>query len=445
MVMPNITTAVVGAVFNPEGSIHLAETSPHRHGRLVRLEQTSLSVLPAGHVEGRGLSAPILASAAIALTGSSGAKRPASRQARSEAHKVLKHWPSSSSDIGFARSSRPALMGAVLQLVARAFTAVGLIMHRAGLNDERMVVLWRVGLGTYMAAAIPDVLSYLLAPQAVLTVLSPVEPLLVSVLAALLLPQDSLLLTSKHSLATALCVAGTLGCVLFSPAASAFGAGATGGGKAAMIWDAPSGAERLFQPAGARRLTVYLFIVVPSLIYLARQVYKKKIMMNHPLCPFSEGRLRLPLVAAMSLALQRLALGMLGVSLGAVHWEMRSALQSPAVYCTIGLIAVCMLSCGYHVCQGMTETPPHIFVPLYCTMSTLIQLFQSIAIMRDFRDDPTERFLLTLACAAASASGVLWLSTTKCQKGMTFAGSWVGLPGSRPHVLNCLEPVMMQG
>merc|ERR1719502_860535 len=100
------------------------------------------------------------------------------------------------------------------------------------LDDDAMIVLWRVGLGTYMATLLPDMLSYLLAPQTVLTVLSAVEPLLVSVLAAVLIPRDSALITSQQSLATALCVAGTLGCVLFTPSsASIAGSAATAGAQ----------------------------------------------------------------------------------------------------------------------------------------------------------------------------------------------------------------------
>merc|ERR1719262_366834 len=120
--------------------------------------------------------------------------------------------------------------------------------------------------------------------------------------------------------------------------------------------------------------------------------------------------LKLPLVAATSMALQRLALGMLGVSVRALHWQPWLVLTSPTVLCTAGVAIVCLLSCAYHVCQGVLEAPPHIFVPLYCAMSSVLQLFQSMVIMREFQDEPTEKVLLTLACAGLSLIGIARLS-----------------------------------
>jgi len=334
-------------------------------------------------------------------------------------------------------------VGAVLQLVARAFTAVGIIMQRAAMDDESMVMLWRVGLITYMVTTIPDMLSYLLAPQAVLTVLSSVEPLLVSVLVALLLPRDAALITPQHSMATALCVAGTLGCVLFAP----HGAAAPEEDAFKGIWDSEEGAERLFHPAGAHRLMLYLAVVVPVLVLLSRQVYRHVQTMGRGMSS-KICFLQLPLVAAMSLALQRLALGMLGASLRALNWQPLLVLQSPTVLCTAGAAVVCMLMCAYHVCQGVLEVPPHIFVPLYCALSALLQLFQSMAIMQEFRDEPAGKVLLpTFACAAVSLLGIMRLSSSMSPQtsklGHSFQLKANELPSSRQHDINCLEPVFL--
>merc|ERR1719174_2023765 len=107
-----------------------------------------------------------------------------------------------------------------------------------------MAMLWRVGLCAYMATALPDMASYLLAPQPVLTLLSSVEPLLVSLLVALLLPRDAALITSQQSLATFLCVAGTLGTALFAPGcAELFGGAPAMQAPSKGIWSMLKGAE----------------------------------------------------------------------------------------------------------------------------------------------------------------------------------------------------------
>jgi len=253
------------------------------------------------------------------------------------------------------------------------------------------------------------------------------------VLAAVLLPQDAALITSQQSLATAMCVAGTLGTVLFAPVGFAALHGAAANEvTTSPIWGITHGAERLFEPSGAHRLMVYLVVVVPLLIYIARQVHKHK-SANYT----SQGvsSFWLMVVAATSMALQRLTLAMLGVSLHAVHWEPWLVLSSPTIIGTAICAVVCMWSCIYHVCQGVSEAPPHIFVPLYCAMSTLVQLFHSMVIMREFRDETTEKVLLTLGCAAVSFFGILRLSTSQGQKaGFPTAGS--------AHAFNTLEPLL---
>jgi len=444
MTARNVASSLGSTVISSTGTFHLANVS--RHSPLLHSQkQRPVSLVRS---DGAGsLSAPILASAAIALSGSRmDVARPASRQARSEARKALQQLPSSgSAGKSFAGVSRLALRGSVLQLVARAFTAVGLIMQRAGVDDESMAVVRTVGLVTYMATAVPDMLSYLLAPRAVLMVLSSVEPLLVSVLAAVLLPRDAAVLTSRHSLATLLVVVGTLGCVLFSPNAK-IGEVTTVPVGTTELWDnsMSTGAAKLFQPAGMHRLMLFLVVAVPVLICFAHKAHKNKMAKLYS-SPSANIGVQLAFTAAMSLSLQRLALEMLGVSLHAVHWEVRFVLQTPAIIVTACLAIVCMLSCSYHVWQGIKEMPPHIFVPLYCGMSTLAQLLQSMAIMREFRDEPAEKMFLTLACAGVTFLGVVWLSKAPpAHKGMKFAASWFGqLPDSRQHDVNCLQPKFM--
>lgn len=470
--MPNTNAGRVTAVFGPSGNLQLAPTAhptPFLQraaiNRTIKIVDTQKPSAALGAAGAGGLSAPVASSAALALGGSrANASRPPSRQARQARKAPQQLLPFGSASKGGAtagtgnaadspRAPRPALAGALLQLAARAFAAVGLIMQRVAFDDDELSMLRRVGLAAYMATAVPDMLSYLMAPHALISVLSSVEPLTVSVLAALLLPRDAAILTSHHSMATALCVAGILGCALSGPG----GASLLGGAIAAPgvqdaaglrrplagllppagAWDA-QGAERLLQPPGSRRFMMYLLVAIPVLCYLMRQAHKRKMNFCSSSSSCSFG---LPMVAAMSLALQRLALDLMGVHLHAVHWQPWLILRSPTILATFGLVVVCMLCCAYHVCQGMLEAPPHIFVPTYCTMAALLRLFQSMTILREFRDEPLEKVLITLGCGAVSLLGVLCLHTARANKRAS-KGGFAG-PLGRHDPFHCLEPVAL--
>lgn len=430
----------VAAVFNPAGSFHIAQTGAHAPflastSSPPRQLNEASQPAPSLATKARNLAAPV---AAIALSGR--VERPPSQQARLEARKVLHkphQLPESRSRSG-SRVSGSAVSGAFLQLLARMFAGAGLVVQRAAAADDAKVRMWRIGLASYVVSTLPDMLSYLLAPPAVLTVLSSVEPLLVSVLAILMLPQDAALLTSRQSLATAACVVGTLGTVLFAPsgAASLRGPGALAATEVSShgIWEAAPGAEKLFEPSGAHRLFFYLSIVIPLFVYIARQVHKHKMAVLSIPCQ-QVSSFWLMLIAAMSLALQRLSLGVLGVSLNALHWQPYLVMSSPSILVTAVLAVLCIASCGYHVVLGVAEAPPHIFVPLYCATSMLMQLFHSMVIVREFRDESVEKVFLTLACAAITFGGVVSLCTSQCSK----AG---GLLQGSVYTTNCLEPIL---
>lgn len=464
VVMPN-GNASLTAVFGPSGSLQLART-PHRpflqgavaHRRVKLVEAVTMKPPEAPPTSSpNGLSSTIAVSAAMALSGSradADSRGSQSRRPTREARKALQQIPTNGNASDEAKSSRIPLVGAIFQLAARGFAAVGLIMQRMASDDDNLSMLRKVGIAAYLATVIPDVLSYLEAPHALIAVLSSVEPLLVSVLAALLLPQDAALLTAHHSLATALCVFGIVGCAVFAPSG-----GSLFGGAAAGVQD-PSGlrhvstgiplgsssrnargVERLFQTSNSQRLMIYLFVAVPVLIYLMKKAHKRKMSRDILLSSYSCD-ICLPLVAAISLALQRLALDQLGAYLRAVHWQTWPVILSPSIVCTTVSVAVCTVCCGYHVCQGMVEAPAHIFVPTYCTMASLLRLFQSMVILREFRDEPTEKVFLMLCCAAASLFGVLCLHTARGKLRSSSKASLAGPPG-RHDPFHCLEPVPM--
>lgn len=345
--------------------------------------------------------------------------RPKTHHARREVRKTLNHLSADSTGWAPANLPQSDLCGAVLQLVARAFTAVGLIMQRMALDTDTALALWRVGLATYIATILPDMLSYMLLPQSMLALLSSVEPLLVSALAMVLVPQDAATLKSQHTLATAFCIGGSLGCLLFSPSRS-----------------------EAFPPASGspHRLIPYILVVAPVLLYLVRQAYTHKKLMNFGVSS-SISCLHLPFVAASFLALGRLCLGMLGASLHAVHWQLGATFASPGIMLTTILATVCMLGCAFHVCQGVQESPPHIFVPLYCTMSSIMQLIQAVVVLRDFQDMTSERVVHTLVSLAFSLLGIVLLRFSPGQRASKFVGKPSALPSSEQHHINCLEPV----
>jgi len=328
-------------------------------------------------------------------------------------------------------TSRPVLAGVAMQLGARVFAAAGLVMQRAAGVDPELVSLRRVGLACYLITMLPDALSYLMAPQTLLTTLFGIEPLIVSVVIALALPYDAVLITGEHSIATASCIMGTLGyvlCVIVGSGSSMRLSAGAEGHAAAVAW---------FDHGGHLRVLTFVLVMMVLLAASAVDLSKHQ----GPVLSSRFRSLQLPTMAAVSLALQRLLLSVLGILLNNTHWHFLEVLQSPAVFgCTAALL-LCTASCCCIVIRGVQEALPHIFVPLYTTMSVLIQFFQSAVILREFRDEtPTDRLLLPVQalCVAVALLGISKLHTAQHNR-KQFVSTWGCAQNGADF--KCLAPV----
>lgn len=274
----------------------------------------------------------------------------------------------------------PLLLGAGLQIIACVVSACGLVLQRASTVYSPKRVLQGAGLFFCVSTAVPDTLSYVLAPQSLLALLCCLEPLLVSGIAVLVLPEDAKLIKKNEVFAMVLCVLGTLGCAACAPSSS-------------VIIKGPEEEGNMHV-----RFFLYALVAFPALGWFLWQEHIDE--RQH--IPPAHGELLLPTIAGMSLALQRLFMASLGASLQADGLSLFAVISAFAILCGA-------LSTLFHVYRGTQEQPPHVFVPIYCGISAAIQLVQSAVVLREYRDEPPDMCVYTLISAAISLGGVTHL------------------------------------
>lgn len=401
------------AVMGPSGSMHLAGYVDHAP----RSNLTGVSV--AAHGVGTNVAAPLLPRLATLAFG--GAKRPSvmRKRANSAQHSI--------------DAPRPVLAGAAMQLSARVFAAFGLVMQRAAAIDSERVLLRNVGLVCYLATLVPDALSYLLAPPTLLTTLFGVEPLIVSVVIAVALPCDAVLITGQHSIATALCILGSLGYVL-----CIIGSGSTL--EVTSSHEVQEASVAWFDHGGDIRVLV----LVPAMMLLLGILAAASYVHKDTMLASRFRSLQLPIMAAASLALQRLLLRVLSILLQTMQWQPLKVVHSPPVLGCVAALIVCTMVCCHAVVRGIQEALPHIFVPLYTTMSVLLQYFMVAVIMREFRDETvTDRLLLPVQVLSIAFAfvGISKLHTAQHSR-TQFVSTWGRAQNSSDF--NCLAPVPLK-
>lgn len=440
MSLASLSTSVhMAATFAPGGALNLT-TLPHNRSLLhVDADMMTRSL---AHHHGF-VSAPIDASAAIGLAG----RRD---KARARVHRVsaaesgvlvakkkalIRNVRTLVARSHSARINKPMFGGAVLQLVARSFAAVGLVMQRSTLDDDSTPYLRGLGIFVYLASSVPDMLSFMLAPSKILMLLSSVEPLLVTLLTYLLLPQESALLTSQQLLATMACIAGVVGYTLCSLGGVGTLSLEAVADEAITLHTVSGG----FLVAAWERFVIYLLVASPCLLGLAwkaRQCYNEMETSGIARFPLS-----FPITVALSSALQHLALVMLGLFMTSAD-AMHKLPMPPFVLCLVAM--VCMASSCFHICRGMTQAPPHIFVTLYYTIGALTQIFQSAVIFRDRPEELTKKAFFAISCVIVSTVGLVHLHLSQGRvKKIRYAGGIFGRRDSGVDVaaaLGSIEP-----
>lgn len=291
----------------------------------------------------------------------------------------------------FLHSNRanPLLLGCALQLLACSASACGLVLQRASSRtrgNRSLHLAGRAGVALCVLAALPDTLSYLLAPQSLLAQLGCLEPMVVAALAWFLLPDDAELITGQEVATTLLCVAGTIGCASCAPEGS-------------VVLQGPEVEEGALE----MRVFLYLLLLIPAFGSLAYEEHEERRRNTRPCC---QGLL-LPALAGASLAIQRLTMAALGVALQA-HGGVPSLslLGDPAVPALAVVLGLAAISCLFHVWRGAREQPPHVFVPVYCAISAALQLAQSVLVLREYRSEPLQKVIYSIGFCSLSLMGV---------------------------------------
>jgi|Transcript_6531 hypothetical protein len=431
----------MAATFLPGGALNLTVMPDNRS----LLTPSLIHHHHHGHIFGPPLpqgfvAAPIASSAAIGLSGRRDRLVPARvhRVTASEAGELvakkkamIRNARTLVARSHSARLNKPMFGGAVLQLVARSFAAVGLVMQRCTLDDSSTAYLRGLGIIVYLVASIPNMLSVMIAPAKMLMLLSSVEPFLVAFLTYLLRPQESALFSSQQATWSLLCFVGIFGYIFFSGGA-AFSLEIVGDEVPATIYP---GSEGILLTALERSL-MYLAIALPCLMFFvwkARQCYHEMETSGIARFPLS-----FPITVALSSALQHLALIMLGLfmtSTDVVH-------KSPVVPILLCVVAVACMVCGsFHVCRGVTQAPPDIFVTMCYAMGSLFQMFQSAVIFREYHE-PTKKAIFSASSILVVVFGLVQLHLSQGRvKKIRYAGGIFGrVAGVDASSLGSIEP-----
>jgi hypothetical protein len=433
--------AAQSELFSAEGRVAVSPPKTEPGNRLIRREKKAIAEVPDSldQAGSSDLWQSITSTASLARAGEalSQANRERAARQRSErregehADKIMQ----STGLTGATRGLEVALIAVVLQMNAQFFAAVALVMQRMASDDRAMSVLRQVGIITYLVTSIPDMLSFFLAPRSVIMLLFPVAPVVVSGLAWMLVQRDAATFNSQHTMAISMSVAGILGCVLVGPSNTWILRSADEAAPS-TIWDDSSG--DWFFSRGSHRVLAYIIVVVLVMIYNAHEALHHKKLMNRGFF-HQMSYLKLPCLAAMSLALQRMALGILTESVHVFHWQL---LFSPFVMTTFCFAVVCMLSCVYHVSQAIIVSPPHLFMPLYYGISSVAQLLQSMVITREFREEPIDKIFLNFACMTITMVGILRLAVPLGHKKFSGLGKAADpMPEERQCEATCLTPI----
>lgn len=283
-------------------------------------------------------------------------------------------------------------LGLCLSLLNCALSSTGFVMQRkAALLSEQeqdsekgFQLLWSVGVGLYIVAAVPDVIAYTLVPQVVCSTIACFRLVVVTVLAHTFLHEK---VQSREALGMLTCTLGTMLCLGFGPRPD----------------EKPAVSGSFYHT----EVVSYLAVGIAVLAALLVLEHSEDLRWNLRGEKLQKVRLfSLPLATGLAYGLEKVfntEIGFIrppeGLPMGFVR-EPRWA----GMVAAIGLLG---LTDFYLNLRGAQRMPVQVFVPASFALSTSLLYFQSVVIFGEFKDMNVLHAALSILGALMSLFGAV--------------------------------------
>lgn len=252
-----------------------------------------------------------------------------------------------------------------------------------GVVPFRYRLMWTVGVLLYIAAAVPDVVAYAMAPQVVCTTVACFRLVVMTMLAHFFLNEH---VQKREVLSMIICTVGTFLCLVFGPRP-------TEDNRMADAGD-------LYHP----QVYSYLLIVLGLLICLLFLEHSESLG-----CPSLPDRLHyfiLPVTTGLAFGVEKV----FNTEIGFIPppkdlpWGLLSQPQWPAMAAAIAALG---LTDFYLNLRGVQKMPIQVFIPVAFAFATSLQYFQSVFIFGELREMSERDAALATLGAIASLVGAL--------------------------------------
>lgn len=294
-------------------------------------------------------------------------------------------------------------LGLTLQRLSTLKEAEQLLLDGQSAPRKKCQQMWMLGVGIYIIASVPDVLSYVLVPQVVCSAVACFRLVIVTVMASMVLGEK---LSMRQTLGMIGCTIGTFIVLCFGPVRME---------KAAMINGFEHPQVKMYLAAGGA--IICLLFVFDHLDSASSK------------CKLS-ARYRcftLPLITGMAFAISKVFNTMIGFLTAP---DMNSVLLHPRWIAMASGIALLGLTDFYLNLRATRLMTVQVFVPVSFVWCISLQYFQSVVLFGEFGDLPYFKAVLSIVGAGISLLGALCLQLPKPDDALQLQKTSDGVPNA---------------
>jgi hypothetical protein len=244
--------------------------------------------------------------------------------------------------------------------------------------------LWLLGVSFYVAAAVPDVLSYVLIPQVICSAVACFRLVVVTVMACIVLGEK---LSAQHTLGMGLCSVGTFLCLYFGPVKM----------------------EKALITSQMHSSKVAIYLITGGIILVLASAFDHLDAFSGK-CHMS-ARCRsciLPFVTGLAFAISKV----FNTEIGFIPLPSNLLLDSQWITCALG-IALLGLADLYFNLRATRLMEVQVFVPVSFVCGVSLQYFQSVLLFEEFASLNQAHVMLASGGACISLIGALCIQVPR--------------------------------
>jgi len=271
------------------------------------------------------------------------------------------------------------ILGLALAFLNTALSSTGFVLQRKAhlVGDSSSKTLSLIGVGLYIAAALPDVWAYTLIPQMLCATVACFRLVVVCVMGHVFLGEH---LGRRDARSIAICTSGTILCVMFGPSG-----------------DVTPDENRQRHQGKVVAYSIVGLLVLGVFLVIAHADSLGWVLASSKLYRFS-----LPIATALAYAVEKV----FNTELGFVEKPQNIFLE-PTWLCMVGMVALLGLTDFYLNMRAAGRMPVHMFVPLSFAFATSFQCFQAMVIFDEFADMSVFCCVMTSLGAGLALAGAL--------------------------------------